>query len=104
MDRNNYDPISFHRRGLNHVTVLCGSVVLRPHIVHTSKKHHDKINLFAYNLVVTNSFYRQHLGEKMTLDSGFLDKTIEEQFKRLFIAPFISNRIDGFSALGCIPR
>lgn len=47
----------------------------------------------AYGLAALNSEYRGYIGEKLQHDPTFLAKTMDEQFQRLFVTPFVENRI-----------
>ncbi|KXN87656.1 hypothetical protein AN958_08293 [Leucoagaricus sp. SymC.cos] len=46
----------------------------------------------AYNFATVNPEYRRFLIDHLTADPGFLDKSLDEQFKRLFILPFLNTR------------
>ncbi|KAJ3560596.1 hypothetical protein NP233_g10730 [Leucocoprinus birnbaumii] len=46
----------------------------------------------AYNFACVNVEYRRFLRDRLSSDPGFLAKSLEEQFKRLFILPFLNNR------------
>ncbi len=48
----------------------------------------------AYGLAVANLEYRQYLTQGFMDDPAFLAKSMEEQFRRLFITPFVENHVD----------
>lgn len=56
--------------------------------------HKKVFTTLAYGLAVVNTQYRDHLKDKLNTDPTFLAKSLEEQFKRLFITPFTTNHID----------
>ncbi|KAF5361932.1 hypothetical protein D9756_002628 [Leucocoprinus leucothites] len=45
----------------------------------------------AYNFAIVNAEYRRFLKDRLTSEPGFLAKSLQEQFKRLFILPFLDN-------------
>lgn len=48
----------------------------------------------AYHLAVVNSEYRSYVGKKLMDDRAFLAKSMDEQFKRLFVEPFIDRHVN----------
>lgn len=50
-------------------------------------------NTLAYGFAVVERPYLQFLEERLAADPGFFAKSIEEQFKRLFIMPFANGRV-----------
>ncbi|KAF9441385.1 hypothetical protein P691DRAFT_684064, partial [Macrolepiota fuliginosa MF-IS2] len=48
----------------------------------------------AYSLAVSNDSYYKYIEAKLSKDPFFLEKSLAEQFHRLFIAPFIGNLVD----------
>lgn len=47
----------------------------------------------AYRFAVLNSEYQNYIGERLQDEPTFLGKSMEEQFRRLFITPFLENRV-----------
>jgi hypothetical protein len=47
----------------------------------------------AYRLAIANPAYRRYLKENLTVDPDFLSKTLEMQFKRLFVDPIANKRV-----------
>lgn len=48
----------------------------------------------AYGLAVLNLEYRRYIEERLAHDPTFLAKSIDEQFQRLFVTPFIEHHIN----------
>ncbi|KAF9454370.1 hypothetical protein P691DRAFT_797166 [Macrolepiota fuliginosa MF-IS2] len=78
------------------------AVVERPPVIFTTlffsrpNERNDPKKAFttlAYGLAVLDSQYRRYVEEKLVIDPGFLAKSIEEQFKRLFLMPFTNGHI-----------
>lgn len=67
----------------------------RPNECNDAKKAFPTL---AYGLAQVNSEYRRYIREKLTDDPTFLAKSIDEQFQRLFVIPFLTpfpeNHID----------
>ncbi|KAF9443458.1 hypothetical protein P691DRAFT_412947 [Macrolepiota fuliginosa MF-IS2] len=49
------------------------------------------LTTLAYSIAITNRDYRKYIEERMSQDPSFLEKSLTEQFHRLFITPFIDN-------------
>lgn len=47
----------------------------------------------AYSFAVVNLEYRQYMEEKLAAEPTFLKKSIDEQFKRLFVTPFTTGGV-----------
>ncbi|KAF9441376.1 hypothetical protein P691DRAFT_799565 [Macrolepiota fuliginosa MF-IS2] len=47
----------------------------------------------AYNLAIANDGYYRYIEGRLSKDPFFLEKSLTEQFHRLFIAPFIDNLV-----------
>jgi hypothetical protein len=76
---------------------LAPSVICLSFFFSRPNRRNDPRKVFptlAYRLAITDSAYRRYLEENITIDPDFLAKTLEEQFKRLFIDPITNKRID----------
>ncbi|KAF9444223.1 hypothetical protein P691DRAFT_736830 [Macrolepiota fuliginosa MF-IS2] len=63
---------------------------------HSNPPRNDSKKVFttlAYSLATANVDYRKYIEEKLFQDPAFLDKSLEEQFNRLFLAPFANDRV-----------
>lgn len=72
-------------------TVTCSTLFFsRPNKRDDPKK---VFTTLAYGFAVADPEYRHYLGEKLAVDPRFLARSIEEQFKRLFITPFATKHL-----------
>ncbi|KAF9445120.1 hypothetical protein P691DRAFT_290098 [Macrolepiota fuliginosa MF-IS2] len=51
----------------------------------------------AYRVAADNLDYRNYIEERMSQDPAFLERSLDEQFRRLFLAPFINHRVQAGS-------